>query len=142
MRPLCQRLRRLALTGTVALRRVARVGTHDLCVRCVKAKRVTPCRDARSSVRCVKGYRVSYLTGTDASRRVAHVGTHDLCVRCVASKRVTPCRDARSVRPLYQRLRRRGFNGNGRTDRASLQRLLVPCVQTPGYTSPEEIGNL
>ena len=25
------------------------------------------------------------------------------------------------MRPLYQRLQRRGFNGNGRTDRASLQ---------------------
>ena len=34
-----------------------------------------------------------------------------------------PCRDARSVRPLYQRLQHRGFNGDGRTDRASLQRV-------------------
>ena len=33
----------------------------------------------------------------------------------------SPCRDARSVRPLYQRLQRRDFNGDGRTDRASLQ---------------------
>ena len=37
------------------------------------------------------------------------------------------CRDARLVRPLYQRLLHRGFNGNGRTDglrpsRESLQR--------------------
>ncbi|WP_297728011.1 hypothetical protein, partial [uncultured Porphyromonas sp.] len=31
------------------------------------------------------------------------------------------CRDARSVRPLYQRLQRHGFNGDGRTDRASLR---------------------
>ena len=36
------------------------------------------------------------------------------------------CRDARSVRPLCQRLQRLGFNGNGRTDRASLQRVIRP----------------
>ena len=36
-------------------------------------------------------------------------------------RRVTICRDARSERPLYQRLQRCGFNGDGRTDRASLQ---------------------
>ena len=35
--------------------------------------------------------------------------------------KTSPCRDARSVRPLYQRLQHRGFNGDGRTDRASLQ---------------------
>ena len=35
------------------------------------------------------------------------------------------CRDARSVRPLCQRLQHRGFNGDGRTDRASLQPLFV-----------------
>ena len=35
------------------------------------------------------------------------------------------CRDARSVRPLCQRLQRCGFNGDGRTDRASLQPLHV-----------------
>ena len=29
------------------------------------------------------------------------------------------------MRPLYQRLQRQGFNGNGRPDRASLQPLLV-----------------
>ena len=31
------------------------------------------------------------------------------------------CRDARSERPLCQRLQHRGINGDGRTDRASLQ---------------------
>ena len=52
----------------------------------------------------------------------------------VTHGRVTRCRDARSVRPLYQKLRRpfrqvfqrHGFNGNGRTDRASLQPLHIP----------------
>ena len=38
------------------------------------------------------------------------------------------CRVAREClaggRPLYQRLRRRGFNRDGRTDRASLQRAI------------------
>ena len=47
--------------------------------------------------------------------------------------RVTICRDARSVRPLYQRLQHRGFNEDGRSDRASLQRVtrLVESSQTP-----------
>ena len=40
-------------------------------------------------------------------------------------RRVALCRDARSVRPLYQRLQHRGFNEDGRTERASLQPLLV-----------------
>ena len=48
-------------------------------------------------------------------------------LRCSAARRVALCRDARLVRPLYQRLLHRGFNGNGRTDglrlsRESLQR--------------------
>ena len=37
------------------------------------------------------------------------------------------CRDARSERPLYQRLQRQGFNGDGRTDRASLQSAVTPA---------------
>ena len=41
--------------------------------------------------------------------------------------------DARSVRPLYQRLQHRGFNGDGRTDRASLQPLLVKIVTRRGF---------
>ena len=63
------------------------------------------------------------------------VGTSSLCrdareclaggVRCRTARRVALCRDARSVRPLCQRLQRHGFNGDGRTDRASLQSLLV-----------------
>ena len=40
------------------------------------------------------------------------------------------CRDARSVRPLYQRLQGCCFNGDGRSDRASLQRV-VPTVVVP-----------
>ena len=32
------------------------VGTHDLCVRCIKG----------DGVRCIKGYSVVVLTGTDA----------------------------------------------------------------------------
>ena len=60
------------------------------------------------------------------------------------AKRVTLCRDARLVRPLYQRLQDRDFNGDGRTSRASLQRVtrlavwgrtLRPSVPTKGYTS-------
>ena len=39
------------------------------------------------------------------------------------------CRDARLVRPLYQRLQHRGFNGDGRTDRASLHR--ATCLVPP-----------
>ena len=39
------------------------------------------------------------------------------------ARRVTRCRDARSERPLYQRLQRCGFDGDGRTSRASLQRV-------------------
>ena len=44
-------------------------------------------------------------------------------LRGCRTKRVTRCRDARSVRPLYQRLQHRDFNGDGRSDRASLQRV-------------------
>ena len=43
------------------------------------------------------------------------------------------CRDARSVRPLCQVLQRHGFNGDGRTDRASLQ-IVTRCVRcVKGY---------
>ena len=41
----------------------------------------------------------------------------------IKARRVTRCRDARSERPLYQKLQHRSFNDNGRTDRASLQRV-------------------
>ena len=67
MRPLCQRLQRCGFNGDERTDHPRRhVGTHDLCVRCVKS------------------YSIVVLTGTDAQippRR--HVGTHDLCVRCV-----------------------------------------------------------
>ena len=42
---------------------------------------------------------------------------------CIKAKRVARCRDARSERPLYQSLQHRGFNGDGRSDRASLLRV-------------------
>ena len=75
------------------------------------------CRDARSSVRCVK------------ARRVTVVGTHDLCVRCVKSRRVAWCRDARPERPLYQIDYAVTLNGDGRHlarhYRASLQRVTL-----------------
>ena len=48
-----------------------------------------------------------------------------LCQRLQRPLRVALCRDARSVRPLCQKLQLHGFNGDGRTDRASLQPLLV-----------------
>lgn len=38
-------------------------------------------------------------------------------------ERVTICRDARLERPLCQKLQRQCFNGDGRTSRASLQRV-------------------
>ena len=44
-----------------------------------------------------------------------------------SSNAVALCRDARLVRPLYQRLQRCGFDGDGRTSRASRQR---PIKQT------------
>ena len=81
--------------------------------------RVATCRDARSdadrrSVRCVKGYSVRCRT----ARRVTAVGTHDLCVRCIKSYSVVV------------------FNGNGRTDRASLQPLHVTtATRNSRYTS-------
>ena len=42
------------------------------------------------------------------------------------------------MRPLYQRLQRRGFNGNGRTDRASLQPLHV----RPDGLRPQLVAHL
>ena len=62
---------------------------------CVKAIRVILCRDARLGRR--SSVRPSPINDT------------------------SPCRDARSVRPLCQKLQHRGFNGDGRTDRVSLQ---------------------
>ena len=50
------------------------------------------------------------LTGTDALPR----DTHPSLPLHIATRQVCP---------LYQRLQRRGFNGDGRTDRASLQRV-------------------
>ena len=66
-------------------------------------RRVAKCRDARSCVRCIKGYSVCCRT----ARRVTAVGTHDLCVRCIKGYSVVVltgtdaqtsngCRDARS----------------------------------------------
>ena len=49
---------------------------------------------------------------------------------CRVTRRVTLCRDARSERPLYQKLQHRSFNDNGRTDRASLQRVARYGVPT------------
>ena len=42
---------------------------------------------------------------------------------------VTIDRDARAMRPLCQRLQRQGFNGDGRTDRASIQIVTRPTVR-------------
>ena len=46
----------------------------------------------------------------------------------VKARRVALCRDARSVRPLYQRLQHRSFNGNGRSTERPYKGLLVRCV--------------
>ena len=70
--------------------RVTAVGTHDLCVRCIKGDNVC-CRTARRvtavgthdlCVRCIKGYSVVVLTGTDAQ---TSNGCRDArsCVRCI-----------------------------------------------------------
>ena len=41
------------------------------------------------------------------------------------------------MRPLYQRLQRHGFNGDGRTDRASLQRAIrLALTRTGGHIGP------
>ena len=75
------------------------VGTHGLCVRCIKS------------------YSVMVLTGTDA-----HPPT-------------SSCRDARSVRPLRQRLQRRGINEDGRPPPlrpVGTHGLCVRCVK--GYS--------
>ena len=65
-------------------------------------------------------------------------------IRVLTLGRITRYRDARSVRPLCQRLQHRGFDEDGRTDRASLQRVTRhagrrrthrSCVPTAGYTS-------
>ena len=46
----------------------------------------------------------------------------------IKARRVVLCRDARSVRPLYQRLQHRSFNGNGRSTERPYKGLLVRCV--------------
>ena len=87
------------------------VGTHGLCVRCVKAIRVTMirvtlCRDARSerpsplNPRCC-----NFRSTTDAQTERPYSGLHVSslyvrCVLCIKSIRVTLCRNARLVRPL------------------------------------------
>ena len=87
----------------------------------VTASVKSPCRDARS-VRplCQKLQR--------PLRR--SVGTHGLCVHCVKSYSVLLCRQRTlrpsvptvvvPVRPSCQKLQRRDFVDNGRSDRASL----------------------
>ena len=52
----------------------------------LRPSRASPQIVTRYSVRCIKGYSIVVLTGTDA----------------------------RAVRPLYQRLQRCGFDGDGR----------------------------
>ena len=39
-------------------------------------------------------------------------------------------KEARLLRPLYNRLRRQGFNGDGRTDRASLQDSVTASIES------------
>ena len=55
-------------------------------------------------------------------------------------RRLTICRDARSERPLYQRLQHHDFNGDGRTDRASLQivicQIVTRCGRLERYLDP------
>ena len=165
---LCVRPRQSETSSHVVLPRRP-VGTHDLCVRCVKSY----------SVMVPKVMAPVVLTGTDAlpldtiraslqdsslcvhrvksySVKLVRQRTHRSCVptgfvsvRPLNQRLQRPhqsetssCRDARSVRPLCQRLQRhgakgygtRGFNGDGRTDRASLQDSSL-CVPTKGYSS-------
>ena len=62
--------------------------------------------------------------------RLQRPGRSTTDARRIAMIRVTRCRDARSVRPLCQKLQHRSFNGDGRTDRASLQRATRPGRST------------
>ena len=75
--------------------------------------RVTLCRDARSCVRCVKGYSVRVLTGTDARP-------------CVPTNRYTSCRSTTDARPCVPTNR---YSSCGTTTDAR------PCVPTNRYTS-------
>ena len=116
------------------------VGTHGLCVHPRQSETSSrsfdngrsdraSLQDSSLCVHCVKSYSVVVLTGTDALSLDTLERPYRIQSRLVSSSwfdngRPPPtssCRDARSVRPLRQRLQRRGFNGNGRSDRASLQ---------------------
>ena len=69
----------------------------------LRQSNTVPCRDARL---------VSSQRASVPVKATPHpVGTHRSCVRPHQSNTV-PCRDARLVRPLYQRLQHRGFNGD------------------------------
>ena len=107
MRPLCQRgqhplhqrLQCLGFNGDGRTERVTRVGTHDLCVR------------------CVKGYSDKALTGRNAlSLETRRASLLQLYVSWFDNGRT----DRASLQQLYV-----GWFDNGRTDRASLQRLYV-----------------
>ena len=52
-------------------------------VRCIKARRVTVVGTHDLCVRCIKGNNVRALTGTDAQIVRPYKGLHVLCVRCV-----------------------------------------------------------
>ena len=61
--------------------------------------------------------------------------TSDRVLDGVKPRSVTLCRDARPERPLCQRLQHRGFNGDGRTDRASLQRVTRLALSVSFFVS-------
>ena len=94
----------MVLTGTDAQTVRPYKGLHVRCVRCV--------------VRCIKGYSIVVLTGTDDLPLNTLRASLQRVTRLIVTREVCPL-----CRPLYQRLQHRGFNGNGRTDRASLQRV-------------------
>ena len=148
MRPLCQKSQHRGINGDGRSDR-ASLQDSSLCVHPHPPPR-RPVGTHGLCVRCVKSHSVVVLTGTDARPPRRRVGTHGLCVRCVKGYSVQatksrsfdngrsdraslqysslcvhphpptlPCRDARSVRPLRQRLHRRGINGDGRSSPTS-----------------------
>ncbi len=73
-------------------------------------------QDSSLCVRRVKSYSIVVLTGTDALPPRRPVGTLGLSVRC------------RTILTTFH------FNGDGRTDRASLQDSVTAIVESEGRT--------
>ena len=111
MRPLCQRLQHCGFNGDGrSTERPYSRYTSDVLQRTLGTSNL--CRDARSCVRCAKGYSIVVLTGTDAQI----VRPYSRYTSAVLQRTL----DRASLQPLLVR-----WFGDGRTDRASLQPLHV-----------------